>query len=646
MHKHFALQKAWWLTWVCFFMLIVRCTSEHEILLTAARTGNTATRIKAIEKLASRKWDEKTENVVIEALNDAASLVRKAAAEALAGRGMPVAWPLVRRLRDSDVRVRVQVVKSLHTLPVADFIVIALIRALEDPSQAVRREVVEGFRQRGWTERDILVWQAFEKRMHALESLAALAAVDRAVGLEQLGVLRAPQDFAFLLSALSHTDAFLVQIAAKALARGGEPELLDRLLEVGGPEPEVLLATWLENAIDLSEHQLNIIFSKLPVETLLQVIKNKKQKLPCIALSKLPNADLVNRIEENCILDPSWNIDVRFAYLAHHQKVDAQVTQEALSQLDRLSAFSFHLLANNSATTPAVIAWVRASWERYIYEFQKWIPERTWQAMDLVSPADEDGFPKPPSDELSRLLGAYRARATASDEEHELFVPQFDVERFARQLDGLAGVKAVSDTLQNMLQAAPPPLLAAVLRVFSTLVVSGEKLPQAVLDAVDSPDLEVQNAALSVLAAAGESEQLIARLRSVTPKQVEFILEQLEKTQDPGVQDELRRVFTQEPSARLALTLVRMGVSGIREEIVSLLSEDTPLALSAERALLLEALSVSGEQKESFLRRVELELWHPSSMVRCRALRFLTEVKRKSWAQFAPEWEVRRCAQN
>lgn len=645
MERCFLLKKAIFFAaiWGCSWML-QGCTSEHEVLLEAARTGNTATRVRALEKLAAGKWDERTENVIVEALDDATSLVRRTAAQALAGRGMSVAWPLVRRLRDADFRVRVQAVKSLHTLPVADFIVVALMRALEDPSQAVRREVVEGFRRRGWTFREILVWQAFEKRMRALEGLSAPASMDRSAGLEQLGQLRAPQDFAFLLAAMSQTDAFLVQVAAKSLARGGEPEVLERLLEVGGPEPETLLSIWLEAAPRLDARMLEILSRRLPPENLSQILLKKNLTLPCASLANLADSSLVVRVEKDCAVDPAWKLDLRFAYLAHQGKADARLRQEALSKLDELSAFSLQKLSADPEARPAVAAWVKASWERYVFDFQKWIPERTWQAMDLVAPTEDAGLPKPPESEAARLLDAYRARSKDAVEETELFLPDFDVERFARQLDGLSGVKEVRETLLAMLPAAPPPLLAAALRVFSTLVVRGEKLPQAVQDAAASAEPAIQDAAISVLAAAGEGRQLLERLGSASPQQAEFILSQLEKTQDPGIQEELRRQFAQGSTARLALALARLGASGIRDDIVSLLAEDTLPALSGDRALLLEALAAIGRKDEPFLRTVESELWHPAPVVRCRALSFSPEETRRIWAQAAPEWEVRRCA--
>jgi hypothetical protein len=186
-------------------------------------------------------------------------------------------------------------------------------------------------------------------------------------------------------------------------------------------------------------------------------------------------------------------------------------------------------------------------------------------------------LPKPPADEKSRLLDAYRARATTAAEEAELFSPQFDVERFARQLNGLSGVKAVRTTLESMLSSAPPPLLAAALRVLGTLVVPGEKLPQAVLDAADSPEPEVQSAALSVLAAAGEFRTAFP-MGSANPGQTEFNSGKTRKDQE-GACEIIYAGFSPKPSARLRWRF-RAGVSGIRE--MSILSSEDTRGLFAE----------------------------------------------------------------
>ncbi len=619
------------------------CTSEREVLIEGARKGNAATRIKAIEKLAGGKWDERVENTVVDALTDASSLVREAAAKALAGRGMPVAWPLVRRLRDADPRVRVQVVKSLHTLPAADFVVVALMRTLEDPAQAVRREVVEGFRKRGWRVEDILAWQAFERRMRALEGLAAPAAMDRAAGLEELGRLRTPADLGFLLAALSHSDPFLVQIAAKSLARGGETEMLDRVLAAGGPEPETLLAAWLEAAPKLDRRTMDVLARNLPRETLTETLLRRNWKLPCSELANLADPELVAQVEDGCPVDPAWPLPLRFAYLKRQGRADAGLEKEALARLEELPASALRLLAADPATAPQVVLWAKKSWERYVFEYQKWIPDRTWQAMDLVAPTEDSGIPKPPANDVSRLLDAYRSRATAVDE-HELFMPEFDVERFARQLNSLSGVASAREIVDAMLAAAPAPLLAAALRVLATLVKPGEKLPQVVMEAADSPEPAVQDAAFAVLAAAGEAKELLSRLESANPQQADFILSKLERTQEPAVQEELRRLFSRNPMARLALALARLGSPGIRDEILSLLAEDTVPELAGERALLLSALSLAGERDETFLRAVDSGLWYPAPVVRCRALSFAPGETRAIWAKAAPEWEVRRCA--
>jgi len=625
-------------------VFLVSCVSERDIVLDAARTGNTASRVMAIQKLADGPWDDKAEDVVVAALSDHSPLVRKTAATALSGRGISVAWPLTRRLKDGDLRVRVQVVRSLHSLPSADFIVTSLIAALADPSQMVRAEVVEGFLKRGWKPGEILAWRAFQERLSGLEQLTAHAVTDKAAGLEQLARLREPEDFAFLYAALYHSDPFLVQIAARALARGGEPEHLERILAAGGPEPETLLTTWLESTPELTLETFSRLRTRLPPADFHKVLQRRRTQLACAWFNAdLPLA-LVSLLPAGCPVGDQLPLAARWTYLRLHGQAPAELTTEVLARIDLLDEAGLRLLAADPQTLPALLDWFSRQWAQYVSEFEKWIPQGKWQALELVG-ADEMATEQPsPGTPVDRLLDSYRSR-TSAVEETELFLPEFDVPGFARRLSALSGIPGSRELLVSMLSVAPPPVLAQALQVLASITGPRAALPDAVKNALTSEDAAIRSGAVAVVAAAGDASTLIQLMKSAEPSVQETILSALEKTPEPSVISSLFQLFQEEPTARLALALARLQAPGIRIELQSLLAEDTAQAMSEDRATLLLALSLSGPPDEMFRQLVLRELWHPSPRVRCMALS-LSQPGDVSAAAFVsdPDWEVRSCA--
>lgn len=622
--------------------LLAACVSERDAVLDAARSGNTASRVAAIQKLAEGPWDAKAEDVVVAALTDHSPLVRKTAAAALAGRGTAVAWPLVRRLKDGDLRVRVQVARSLHTLPAEDFVVAALVQALGDPSQMVRTEVVDGFLRRGWKPGELLAWRAFSERLSALEQLTAHAATDQAAGLDQLARLRAPQDFAFLYAALQQSDPFLVQVAARALAAAGEPGHLDLILEAGGPEPEVLLATWLEATPEISPELFARVRTRLPATHLAGILQRRAARLTCAWLTAELPADLVGLLPADCEAPETLPLALRWAYLRHHGRATLELETEALGRLGELDRTGLRQLAEAPATRPVVLAWFAARWQAYITDHEKWVPQARWQQLEITGEDETTAAPTTDAP-VDRLLDTYRTRSNVV-EETELFPPAFDVPGFARLIPALDGLREAADWLRAMLPVAPAPILSQALRTLATVSRPGDPLPEAARAALTSEEAEVRDAAAALHATAADVSTLVALLAGAEPAIQERLLEALEKREGTEAIPGLTKLFSEAPTARLALCLARLQAPGIRQELQSLLAEDTSPAMARDRATLLVALSLSGPADEAFTQLVRRELWHPDPRVRCAALSLLDAATRADFAAADPLWEVRLCA--
>ncbi len=619
------------------------CVTERDVLLDAIHTGSTATRIKALEKVASLKWDNRAEDAVVRALNDSSPLVRRTAAEALAGRGISVGWPLARRLRDSDVRVRLQVVRSLHTLPEADFIIIALMGAFADASQQVRTENLDGFVKRGWTLEEILAWRTFDMRLSALEQLTAHSPMDQAAGLEKLAGIRQAQDFAFFYAALYGTDPFLVQVASRALARGGEPEHLDLLLNTPGPEPEARLTLWLENTSSLAPPTFFRLLPMIPEEFFSDWVRNREITLSCEILQERFPLFLIPKLPQNCQAPENAPLAVRYLVSLHNGKVTQELTRQVFEDLDSFDATGLKLLAADASNQPQLVQWFRERWELYIRDFEKWLPENSWRALELVGMEDLE----PASSSTSpteRILNAYRARSNVV-EETELIPPDFDVPGYAARLQALEGISQARELVLSMLEIAPGPVLASALDVLASITTPGQELPDAVKNAMASEESAVRNAAVRVLAKARHIPELLGLLRTSEPSVVDIILSALETTADETVAGSLFALFQEEPTARLALALARLGAPGIREELFGLLAEDTVLAMSADRALLLAAFQQAGPVDEAGLQVFRRDLWHPSPVVRCEALKHLPPEAALPLGLADPSFQVRLCAQ-
>ncbi len=629
-------------------VFLISCVSEREIVLESAREGNTASRVMAIQKLADGPWDGRAEDGVVAALSDQSPLVRKTAATALAGKSHSVAWPLVRRLKDGDLRVRVQVVRSLHTLPSADFIVSSLIGALSDPAQMVRAEVVEGFLRRGWKVEEILVWRAFHERLSALEQLSAHAVTDQAAGLDLLARLRAPQDFGFLYAALHQSDPFLVQVAARALARGGEPEHLERILGAGGPEPEVLLATWLASTPELTPANFTLLKTRMPPEDFQDVLLRRRSPLSCSWFNAELPLSLISLLPAGCPVPGTLPLAARWTYLRRQNAAPPELTAAVLAALGSLDESGLRMLAADPTTRPALLEWFRQQWAQYVSEYEKWIPQNRWQQLELVGSDELASEPSAagqpaPGMPVDRLLDTYRAR-TSVIEETELFPPEFDVPGFSRRLAALSGLPESRELIVTMLPAAPTPVLAQALAVLASVTKPGDALPEAVKDALASEDPAVRGAAAAVFAAVGDATTLLSLLKTAEPSVQETVLTALEKNAGPSIVTSLFQLFQEEPTARLALALARLRAPGIRQEIQSLLAEDTALAMAGDRATLLQALSLSGPMDEILGQLVRRELWHPSPRVRCMALSLTDPASGRPFEAADPFWEVRTCA--
>lgn len=121
---------------------------RKDELIKSARRGSIASRVGAIEKLASDK-SARAQKAILHNLNHRNALVRRTAVRALKGRDIQVAWPLVHRLRDGDIRVRIEAIATLLSLPEDPLIHYALVKSLKDPSRKVRVAALNGLRGQG-----------------------------------------------------------------------------------------------------------------------------------------------------------------------------------------------------------------------------------------------------------------------------------------------------------------------------------------------------------------------------------------------------------------------------------------------------------------------------------------------------------------
>ncbi|MBU1241154.1 HEAT repeat domain-containing protein [Myxococcota bacterium] len=613
-------------------------------MVKSATRGNIASRVGAIEKLASSK-SKKALKAIIGNLNHRNSLVRRTAARALRGHGIEAAWPLIHRLKDGDVRVRQVIVGTLFTLPPAPFVLHALAGILEDPSRHVRNALVTGFKKAGLPLRDILVINGHLKRHKALAGLSSRRPEERAAAVRTLGELGQSMDLAFILPNVVSKDPFIYGSALTALAHQRDPELLPIYLLLPGTEQRnISILRWLTLQNSISDAQWRqLVSTSMDQDFLLSLLPPTAPSLKCSLLAHITKEASILRFKgTSCPLPPSLSLSGKVALnLILHGELPKEITAILPGKLGELSQSTLALLLRKNLQRKEILAMVTAKWDQFLFSYTKWIPGSTWEKLALVGPTDLKPDKTAKLTPREKLLSVYRSKVNVHTA-HELLPPQFDLPLFTSQLRAMKGEKTVYPLLLRIISTAPSALQRAAISCIRGLK---GPLPREILTAAESDDPLVRKEAITLMALADDIDPVLRWFTDPDPNVREIVIGAIERTGSPAGLKLVMSLFSKEPTARLAEVLGKLKVKKALPELLSLMKEDTARAMDKDRAAVLASLYSIAPSNLDVQVVVGDERFHPSHVVQCTALSLTGDkALREIYGRYSPYLSVRRCA--
>ncbi|MGM0596654.1 MAG: HEAT repeat domain-containing protein [Myxococcota bacterium] len=635
---------------IILFILLVffssGCTTEKERMLIAIKRGNKATRVETIKKM-SKSRDPEVVNVIISVLNDYSPLVRRTAAKALENKGIIAAQPLIRRLDDHDQRVRLRTINTLFTLPDRAFINSALLDLLDDPSGKVRQQVLQGFLKKGWKRADLLSIKSFNLNELAVKLLANPRHEDIAMGIKKIGLSGWENGYGFVYYYLNSKDPFILREALQATGT-----IFDNfhftLLKKTPRTLERQLA--LLNLLEKTSHLTESLFDELLALglSLHDIVKTQNVfnfKVKCKHLDAFYKNNLVDHFNNyDCDVSKDKYGPGEQYYLKKKlgKEIPQQLLQKAGGKINEFSPLVLSEFTKDPELADKVLKMLKKGWDKFIFYFTKWIPEKKWEQLEDVGPVQLPDKEKKAKSLRQRFLEKLKDVKVPYA---ELLPPPFDSKAYAQKLKSLRKVVSARSFLLKILKKGPVEFQESTLYALYPAKPS-LKVPELIYDKVESSKREIKLAALKTLAGHHKTEIFLPYLNSPDQDLRDLAVETLIKHGDKKLIPELVKMFKDKPVASVAKVLGRLKAEEAVNLMFSILKSDSSRALYKERAVVLESLLriIEPDHKKTD-QIMETELWHPSALIRCKAISFLKDKKTiKDYSLFDPAIQVRRCA--
>jgi HEAT repeat protein len=634
---------------IVLFLLLVffstGCTTEKERMLIAIKRGNKATRVETIKKMAESR-DPKVVKVIISVLNDYSPLVRRTAAKALENKGIIAAQPLIRRLEDHDQRVRLRTINTLFTLPERAFINSALLDLLDDPSGKIRQQVLRGFLNKGWKRSDLLSIKLFNKHDQAVKFLAIPQPEDIALGIKKIGLSGWENGYGFVYYYLNSKDPFILREALQSAGTIFDNFHFNLLQKTPRTlERQLALLDLLKKTSHLNEALFNkLIALGLSLHDIVKTQSTFNFKVNCKHLDAFYKNNLVDHFNNyGCDISTDNYGPGEQYYLKKKlgKKVPQQLLQKASEKLNQLSPLVLTEFAKDPELADNVLKMLQKGWDKFIFYFTKWIPEKKWEQLEDVGPIQ-----LPDKKQKSKLLREKFLEKLKDIKVPyaELIPPPFDSEAYAQKLKSLKKDIPARSFLLKILKKGPVEFQESALYALYPAKPS-LKVPKIIYDKVESLKREIKLAALQVLAGHQKTEIFLPYLNSPDKDLRNLAVDTLIKYGDKKIIPELIKKFKEKPVASIAKVLGKLKAEEATDLMLSILKSDSSKALYKERAVVLESLLRTEPDHKKAAQVLETELWHPSALVRCKAISFLKDKKIiKDYSLFDPAVQVRRCA--
>ncbi|MBN2724001.1 MAG: HEAT repeat domain-containing protein [Deltaproteobacteria bacterium] len=616
------------------------CATPDDHLRDSLLKGNLASRIGAAKKLAEIK-DDSTTNALITALRDYSSDVRIEACNSLSGRGMVAVSPVLRLMKDSSISVRMKAVDTLETLPETDEVSVVMIKALDDSSMRVRDKVVNLLEKRKWPRQDILILRRMIKRMDALEDISMGQKEDNAVGFDQIGKLGFPLDDALVYGALFSKDSFVVSKAIKVITDGSMDHLDVLLALPTGEIKNKSLKVWLSNTWSIKQKQITkIISAGIPIDTLFSILTPEVFKPDCSTFNRFKKYSLFYRGLKCTLPDkisPQEELVLRYST---GLEIPPSLMENVFSRITSGSPKIIEIFVKNEKYRDKIITLMNDSWKQFKKDYEKWIPESMWQKLELMG--SDVPTVKPRSDR-EKFLAIYKSRVNVTGEE-ELFLPTFNAQLFSDRLLALKGIFEARELLIKVASFASGKIKANAIEALYPSIAK-LKMPPVVLKNLDNPDDSIRKAALITATGHMATTHILKLLKDPSASIRQIVLDYCSKNGGKEIITELKKEFSEKPTADLALALGKIKVRSMVDSFITILDEDSLIAMYSDRAAVLRALSMVNTDKSSTSKVCNRELWHPDVLVRSEALRCLGKNELfAEYSEFASERYLRRFA--
>jgi hypothetical protein len=625
-------------------LVFFSCENEDKYTIQAAKHGNTASKVKALKVLKDKNYP-KLFSILVGALNDRSPLVRKTAALLLENSDIKATWPLIHRLNDSDVRVRSRVVRTLFTLPNHNEIHFALIKKLDDSSLIVRKEIRKGFFKKGWSRKDILLTWEFSQRLKSYDLLSSKINENRAYGLKLLTKIGNFQDLPFIYTYLQSDDTFLRETAQKGISSLGDVKNLSILLANYKKNVDSSIFDLIKNIKFINkEHIKKLAESQIDFQKALSFFPLKHDSIPCkyMVIGKYPeNIKLFSK--QNCKIVANIPVNEEIVYKLYlNKEISKEFWNKVKVNLNKINITVLKDLIARPEFQDDIIQWLTKEWEKFIYHYDKWIPEKLWSKLELVGKSELAPLKITKQSKRERLLSVYKAKINII-EERELLLPKFNLQFFINRIQILHKIEKARPFLLSIFDKAPENFKKSVVYALYPAK-SSIKVPPQLIKCLKSSDLEVKYEVVKTLSGHLDIKTLLPLLDDYYLPIGDVVINVISKVGGENETKILIQRFRQDPTAKLAQALAKLKVTKIIKDLVSILMEDTSKAMSKDRAQVLESYLKLEKNSKNTLEIYNNESWHPSPVVRCTALKNYKNKKVRAIHQnYDPSLFVRKC---
>jgi len=636
------IRQYWWGA-ALILLVLGGCDLEQKHARENLRSENASMRVDALQVLA-RAGDPADQEEVVLLITDRSPRVRRAAVAALGALGPGKhLHKVVGRLRDADIEVRLAAVRVLgdSSKNVAQR---ALLPMALDPSLIVRRAAAAALAARGMSPAQQTAALAQERLSEQLALLKQEDDQVRATAALEVGLSGDPRGAAPLQRLLQDDSLLVVRAAAHALGLINSKDAagaLDKLARSPQPARRVVAARGLAEAgagkaLDALARDPETRVRGAALEALAQRANTTPEKvkiLPQTACGALLDpepavqeaaARVVGRSRITCAEEVARLATAAFS------------GEEVLDLLAPLQG---------KAATAALLSLAQRRYATYRKDSEKWVTPDLWKKIRAASPGPQQqesaaGSNTSKSSGLEKILSRFPERAADDGMEDPLLPSTTPAAMMRRAFVALQGREEARPWLGSVALQAPPTVRIMALKTLASLAAKsppGTKSPStdSTVDVAIRAGLRDQRRAVERAAAEGchllGSGAMAVALALMETKDFDLRASSarcLGRIGGARAVKPLLGLLRKERQVAAIVALARVGDKRAAPKIAALLKEDHHADRQGERVEIINALGQLGDPGTA--PDLERELTHPTWRVRRAAARALGRLGRSA----------------